>query len=470
MACVWAQLEPLTQLYGAASCITIAAVAVAREAYLAEPWMLAKKASTPLLSSPARETWIDTTRFVLMVFIVMGHYVCIPCSYIAEQSYWLGPLLAWINLFVMPGFAALSGYLSKGPLTQARISRVLIFVLAPYILSKIIYWAWFSFTFRTIGYFDPFDAFSNSMALEWYLIVLVQWRLAIALMSPMNQWALVGTSVAIGLVSGNWVSSSAALALHRACSFFPFFVLGYAFDLAQVREVLTRSSACLLGLRTIFVGVLALFYLSPGIARLFMANTVGDLNFDYGSAIPTHMGIVNPNGFMQVMAPLARANCGSEWVFSFVHRLVRYELGALLLLGLLAWIPSSSPVAQFGKYTMYPYLIHPWIFQLWMLPLMNRHMPVLFWSLRDFSAGGYIWILAVIFAPVLTAALSTSPVRFLTSAYIEPTWLGPLFLSAENLPRSGKAAKDLAVPLVPLVLKAYDPHIPKQLAEASVPV
>lgn len=428
-----------------ASCASLAALAIARKC--AQSWP--GKASTPLLASPARETWVDSARFVLIVFIVMGHYVAVPCSYIAEQSYWLAPLLAWINLFVMPGFAALSGYLSKGPLTQVRLSRLLIFVLFPYILSKLVYWMWFSVNFQMVGWFDPFDAFSASLGLEWYLIVLVQWRLAIALMSPLSKWSLVGSSLAIGLVSGNWVPGSAALALQRACSFFPFFVLGYAFDLGHLREAVTRSIGTRVVLQTGFLGILAVFFCSPGIANLFMANTLGDLNFDYTAAIPTqhHVDKVGPFGFMPAWPLVPRDHCGSEWTLSFVHRLVRYQLGALLLLGLLAWIPSSSAMAQYGRHTMYPYLLHPWIFQLWLLPLMNRHLPALLGSLGAFSAGGYIWTLAVILAPVLTMALSTAPVRFLTGILIEPTWLGRLILSTESHAQLQPSKTERSVPL-----------------------
>jgi len=442
MACVWARPEPLTELYGVVSLASLAALALAKM-WRTAPWMQAK-ANTPLIASPSRETWVDSARFMLIVFIVMGHYACIPCSYIAEQSYWLAPLLSWINLFVMPGFASLSGYLSKAPLTEVRVGRLLIFVLFPYLLSKIFYWAWFTVTFRTIGYFDPFDAFSNSMGLEWYLIVLVQWRLAIVLMSPLNKSALLGGSLAIGLVSGNWVPGSAALALGRACAFFPFFVLGYTLDLGHLREVVIRNTSCRVASKTFFLGVLALFFYSPGIARLFMSNTLGDLNFDYASAIPSDVIItkVGPFGFMPVLTPLPRANCGSEWVLSFVHRLVRYELGALLLLGLLAWVPSSSTImAQYGQVTMYPYLIHPWIFQLWLSPLMNSHIMVVLGTLGAFSTGGYVWTLSVILAPVMTLALSTAPVRFLTKPLIEPTWLGPLVLSSESQPKLTKPCK-----------------------------
>jgi len=438
MACLWEWPEPLTQLYGVGS--TSAALLALGLAKTWRPTPCSQASvTTPLVGSQTREAWVDSARFVLIVFIVMGHYVAIPCSYIAEQSYWLAPLLVWINLFVMPGFAALSGYLSKGPLTQPRGGRVLIFVFFPYLFSKLIYWAWFSIEYRMVGFFDPFDAFNNSLGLEWYLIVLVQWRLAIVLMSPLSKWALLGGALAIGLVSGNWVPSGSMLALQRACAFFPFFVLGYSFDLGHAREVVTRRTDCRVLLQSIFIGALALLFCYPGISRLFMVNTLGDLNFDYLGAISTEAAAVKvgPYGFPLVLSPLPREHCGTEWALSFVHRLVRYELGALMLLGLLAWIPSSAVIAQYGQFTMYPYLIHPWVFQLWLKPLMDRHMLALVTSLAPFSAGGYVWILAVLLAPVLTVVLSIAPVRFLTRIVIEPTWLGPLILSAESQPRAG---------------------------------
>ena len=50
-----------------------------------------------------------------------------------ESRYWLRPFLAWINLFVMPGFAVLSGYLSRQPLNSLRAARLLIYVALPYL-------------------------------------------------------------------------------------------------------------------------------------------------------------------------------------------------------------------------------------------------------------------------------------------------------------------------------------------------
>lgn len=445
MSCVWARPEPLTELYGAVSFASLAALALARMLRL-ETWLAPEKTSPPLLASPARESWVDSARFVLIVFIVMGHYVAIPCSYVSEQTYWLGPLLAWINLFVMPGFAALSGYLSKGSLTEARLSRLLVFVLFPYVLSKLVYWLWFSATLHMVGWFDPFDAYSNSLGLEWYLIVLVQWRLAIALLSPLNRGALLGTSLTIGLVSGNWVPNATALALHRACSFFPFFVLGYTLDLSYWRDVVTRSAACRAGLRLSFVGVLALFFTCPGIARLYMNNTLGDLSFDYVSAVPSQVvPRPGPSGLVPVLVPLPRLNCGSEWLLSFVHRFVRYEIGIFLLMGLLAWVPSSSRMAEYGRHTMYPYLLHPWIFQLWLLPFLNDHLTIFIGTLGAVSKGGYVWALSILFAPVLTLALSTGPVRLLSGFLIEPTWLGTLMLSQSKSKPSGKSGPAEAV-------------------------
>lgn len=464
MACTWAWPHPLTETYGIVSLVTVSAVPVAKMC-----WGLPRhssKASEPLLKSLGRETWVDSLRFILMIFILMGHYVAIPCSYIAEQSYWLSPLLVWINLFVMPGFAALSGYLSKAPLTEARVSRLLVFVFFPYVFSKVIYWLWSSVEFRTLGAFDPFDAFSNSFGLEWYLIVLVQWRLAIVLMRPFGTWTFVSIAIFIGLVSGNWVPSGSALALHRACSFFPFFVLGYLMDLGHLRNILNRSSVGKIALRMVFVGFLLMLFYCPGIARLFMANTLGDLNFDYQSAIPSiastsEQANLYPNGFVPVLAPSPRSTCGSEWALSFVHRLIRYQLGVILLLGLLSWTPASPALAMYGQHTMYPYLLHPWIFQILVLPTMQRHMPLLVQSLHSFSSGGYVWAYAVLLAPVLTLGLSSTLVRRITWVFIEPTWIASRLLSSElsetlDCSKSENQRKDSsALEETPMMSKAY---------------
>jgi fucose 4-O-acetylase-like acetyltransferase len=259
-------------------------------------------------------------------------------------------------------------------------------------------------------------------------------------MSPLSNVAMLACSLFIGLVSGNWVPANAALALQRACSFFPFFVLGYILDLGYLRETITRKRAYQWVLRLIFVGFLLFFFCCPGVAGLFMSNTLGDLNFDYAGVVPvlSYENIseevkVLANGLMPVVAPVPRDHCGSEWALSFVHRLVRYELGVLLLLGLLAWIPASPAMAQYGKHTMYPYLLHPWFFQLCVTPIMARHMPALLQSLHGFWSGGHVWSYTVLLAPMLTLVLSSTPVRRATCIIVEPKWIAYALFSSDAM-------------------------------------
>merc|ERR1719311_335850 len=122
MTCAWTwdSLEPRTELYGFLVAATACAVlplwswrqCAAPEKGAASSLRDCEDAARPLLA-PDREAWVDSARLLLIVFVVTGHFVGIACYYVLERSYWLSPLLAWINLIAMQGFAVLSGYLSK---------------------------------------------------------------------------------------------------------------------------------------------------------------------------------------------------------------------------------------------------------------------------------------------------------------------------------------------------------------------
>lgn len=399
----------MTRLYGVVLLASLPLIIASR-------WIKLPEETTPLLRTDEsrRDAWVDAARMVLIIFVVLGHFASVPCIYMPEKQYWLAPFLAWINLFVMPGFAVISGHLSKGPLNSARASRLLVYVALPYLVSKLAIWFFNSCLQRSPQYFNPFDTFNNG-DVQWYLLCLIQWRLAIEALRPLGRPALLALALVIGLGSGYWVPSGSLMAMQRACSFFPCFVAGHVLDLNRFRAATQVSLGLRWALQLAFLGNLAVFFAWPRLSEPFFAGVLGNLDSDFTFS-----------------AGAPRALCGTEWALSFVHRAVRYELMILLLAGLIAIVPASPAWAGPGQHTMYPYLLHPWVCDLMFIPMLGRHPAAYMKSLGPFAQGGFVWAYVLLLAPLLTLALSSGPVRRIFAWMVEPTWAAPLLLTPEN--------------------------------------
>eukprot|EP00747_Dinoflagellata_sp_TGD_P166467 gnl/TRDRNA2_/TRDRNA2_189285_c0_seq1.p1 gnl/TRDRNA2_/TRDRNA2_189285_c0~~gnl/TRDRNA2_/TRDRNA2_189285_c0_seq1.p1 ORF type:complete len:469 (-),score=39.46 gnl/TRDRNA2_/TRDRNA2_189285_c0_seq1:125-1531(-) len=431
-ACAWMWPEPRTELYGlvALGSLAVALVAFTSARQLATDILPVQTTdSTPLLDS-SRDTVLDGVRLVLIILIVTGHFVAIPCVWILERSYWLSPFLVWINLFSIPGFAVLSGHLSKGPFTAARASRLCIYAALPFLLTKLLIWVATTAQTKALQSFNPLD----SGGVEWYLAALIHWRVTVGLLRPLGGPTIMSIALFGGLASGYWIPAATVGSLHRACSFFPFFAAGYVFDIPSFCATVDASRSVKLGLRITFLVMLALLFRFPAFSAAFNVNTLGDLNMDYTASMVIPIPLPDSNGPLPAQEMSPREFCGSEWALSFVHRFVRYELGALLVAGLLAWGPvfSSPTLTRMGRLSMYPYLLHEWVFNVAIVPFLQAHQEALFASLGSFWNGGYRWSCGLLLGPALTFALMSAPVRGLTAGIIEPTWAAPLLLTPEH--------------------------------------
>merc|ERR1719265_1325973 len=98
----------------------------------------------PLVSAlpNARSSWLDNCRFWLVTLVIVGHIVAMPWTFGWVQGYWLKPFLSWSSTMHIPGLAFISGACSRGPLTPSRAARLIIFVIIPYVFSRLFNWAY----------------------------------------------------------------------------------------------------------------------------------------------------------------------------------------------------------------------------------------------------------------------------------------------------------------------------------------
>lgn len=155
-----------------------------------------------------RDLVLDTLKFLLMFFVVLGH--------VLEEfgvSGYLGTVRSMIYCFHMPTFVFLSGYFSKNILKVSNNS--LRTCLIPFMIYNTLFCL-------LAGKFD----FLTPLYLYWYLLSLFFWRISAAIFQKVR-FAIV-ISVILALYVGTIREVDRFLAISRTVCFFPFFLAGMA--------------------------------------------------------------------------------------------------------------------------------------------------------------------------------------------------------------------------------------------------
>jgi fucose 4-O-acetylase-like acetyltransferase len=369
-----------------------------------------------------RLTWLDNARFLLITTIVFGHVVAVPTLFVPEREYYLQPLLVLTSLYHIPMLSFISGVLSKRALTQERVGRLLTYVVAPYIFSKIAWWLYFYVRSPTTPIFNLFDSYQAG-GLEWYLAALVSWRLMLALLAPLHGGALLTVSCALGLVSGYWVGNDQLFALQRALAFFPFAAAGYVFDPYVAQRILSRSNSVQVAARCALFAMLVYSVKHRSLLSHLDLGTLGDLNFDY-----YHQRLETRGWVWE-----SRATCGMDWHLSWTYRVVHYTLHFIVGAVFLAAVPARKClITEAGSQTMYPYLLHTWV-TMAIAPFIEQHQALFRLIVSPgFFPYGWVWSVAGIGALPLTYFLCSHPVRLVFGPLIEPHWIGRFLFKHEE--------------------------------------
>lgn len=421
-------------------------------------WNLCSSEVAPLVQCTQGpcSAWLHNAQLLLICMIVSSHFFSVPTYLIAEHSFYLEPWLVWSSLFQMPAFSFVSGLGFQRALTSDCMAHTIIQLAGSYFFVKLAWWVYMYLAngFQGVPTFNPFDQ-SNADGGEWYLAVLIQWRLLIILLAPLQPVMLVTTAFVLGLGSGFWVSN-VILSQHRALSFLPFFVTGYLFDAQALERVLQHCYFLQFFSRAGLVLTLVLAWRCPNMTQQFDLGHLGDYNYDY-SAVRLDTG----GYFWQ-----GRQKCGLEYSLSWTHRAVRYSFSFIMVAAFLVAVPTQRCwLSSLGSRTMYPYLLHPWIAQ-WTIQALFSSYPALhtYVLVPGFYPGGWVWILLGVLAVPLTLFLSSAPVRLMFGWVIEPTWLASLILAEKSEHGTWKVDK-VNIPDAPVTSMAM-----KSQAELSMQV
>ncbi|WP_372699805.1 acyltransferase family protein [Arthrobacter sp. JSM 101049] len=273
-----------------------------------------------------RQTWIDQARWIAIVLVVMGHAV----GQMRSESGLAIVVSNFVYVFHIPVFVILAGWGARraeaGGKTLAKIWWQL---LLPYLIFQVVAFA--------LGWFlegdDPSWSFTNQTFGLWFLVALAGWRL-IGPWFRGIRWA-VPLTLLIALLAGLSPHIGSWLSLSRVLFFLPLFVAGpYLVDLVAAwrRRVMLRVGAGIyLFALAVVVFVLGKdFWRSPFLGK----SSYEDLGQGNLAGMAVRLGVlvlatVSATAFLLVLpgTPGAPTRAG-QWI------------------------------AEAGRHTMYPYLLH----------------------------------------------------------------------------------------------------------------
>jgi fucose 4-O-acetylase-like acetyltransferase len=342
-------------------------------------------ATAPAVPVRKRVPVWDNARFACVTLVVVGHGVQ-RLTY--DDDYALIVYL-FIYAFHMPAFAMISGYFSKStPPTGKQMKKVLTDILFPYFIMETI-WTLVQFLVEGKKEFNP----TQPSWTLWFLLALGIFRLILPYLALLR-WPLLW-SVVLSVGAGYLGNIDSTFSLSRAIGILPFFVLGWKIrqwglvDRWRAAERVTwwvRGGAA-----AVLAGWLAVVvvFIEP-----FRAI---DLRFWFFYD-DSYRGL------------------GEEQWWAGLVRLALIVLAVVLSLAFFALIPRSETwMTDFGKATMYIYLLHSFV----LYPI--RETGVL---ANEHSSA--MWLLSMILACIgISIALASPIVRRVFRPLIEPKprWL-----------------------------------------------
>ncbi len=250
-----------------------------------------------------RDTRIDGLKFLMIVFVVLGH--------MRFKDYGI-EIVKMIYSFHMPVFVFLSGYLTSFPFKPEKHRHWIHKMLVIYAIAQVLHVLLGLLLGRS---FDWGWLIKPEFSL-WYLLCLVLWRLVVWFLykgDRMVPFFLV--SILLALCAG-FVPLDHEFTFQRIFTFFPFFVAGFAF---RKKELLPRLETLPLGLAVVLFagGLFASRYLPLMMLKFHYLN-LQDL---------------------------------------FI-RIIQISLGMVMCLSIvrLSRLPVFSKMAEFGEHTLWIYL------------------------------------------------------------------------------------------------------------------
>ncbi|PPA72246.1 acyltransferase family protein [Jeotgalibacillus proteolyticus] len=320
-----------------------------------------------------RDYFFDNAKFILIFLVVFGHAIQ---PYIAEDPLLLS-LYKTIYFFHMPAFILVAGYFAKGIHEKGHIRKLVKKLIIPYLIFQTIYTIYYYFLRNEQSLVvDPF----NPQWSLWFLVSMFFWSLLLILFVDVLKlsWkTALPLSIALGLLIGFVNDFSQILSISRTFVFFPFFLLGYYAKRNHIYALKRKPFR------------LAAFF-SLTVVLLFM--------------------MLLPNWSTQwLLGSHSYENIGAAVEISPFIRMTIYAINVWLVASFFSLVPDKKYFyTKWGKNTLYVYLLHGFIIQLFRENLI------------DIVIHPYVSLVLIMAASwVLTIILSTNWITAVAQPLIE---------------------------------------------------
>lgn len=263
----------------------------------------------------------DNIRLVLIFCVVLGHII----NYVERDADLMNRIYLFIYTFHMPAFIFLSGLFSKRAVRNHRYDKAFTF-LALYFLIK------FALFLTRVG-LEREAAFKlfSTIGVDWYALVLFLFYLVTMFLQKFDKRYVLLISVFFGCMAGYDLTLGGRMVMARACSFYPFFLLGFWMEQDTLLKVSRKIWAKLLG---------AAILIAAGVVS---ARYYDDLEW----LIPVLKGFSYRNLDEDI------------FVYGGLYRLGSYAVALLMTFAVIALIPSLRGFwSKLGSRTMSIYALH----------------------------------------------------------------------------------------------------------------
>lgn len=271
-----------------------------------------------------RDAYFDNAKLFLIFLVVFGHAI----QPFINETTGIRTLYTSIYTFHMPAFILLAGFFAKGSGNLRYIFNLAKRLLIPYLIFQALYTGYYFLIGKNNWLTD--HIFYPHWSL-WFLVSLFCWHLLLIIYR--NIPAYIGLIIALttGIIIGYFDNVEHTFSLSRTFVFFPFFLLGFHLQRKHIHWLKTHVMKQLSLI--ILIGITTLIYFLPDINSgwLLASKSYTSLGVDY-------------------LGGLAR--------------LVVYGTSTLMVMAVLAWIPTQRlVVTHLGERTLYVYLLHGFIIQ-----------------------------------------------------------------------------------------------------------
>ncbi len=322
-----------------------------------------------------RMPFFDNVRLILIFLVVFGHMI----QPFAVDSQLINSIYVFIYIFHMPMFIMLAGFFAKGIGQPKYILNLAKKLLIPYLIFQGLY----TVLYYLMGQEDWYSGVTHPQWAMWFLISLFSWHILLVLFKKIPTILSVGIAVFIGIAVGYTDLFGYGLSMSRTLVFFPFFLAGYFMTKEHVKAIKT-SGLKIAGL--VFMAALFTF-----IYLYINVDVTLDTDWLSGAVAYRKLEAEISGGLM---------------------RLVIYILAALLIVSMIALIPSGDFgwLTKIGEKTLYVYLLHGFIIQ-----------PLRVYEVLSYNGWLDIFIFLLLTAVIVIVFSSRTAVN-LTRPLIELKW------------------------------------------------